>query len=220
MVWVRDHLDDIWTYAVQHAWLAGVPLVLGLLLAVPLGWLSRKYGWLYTPLVAGTGLLYTIPSLALFILMPLVLGTQILDPVNVIVAMTIYTVALLVRTVADALRAVPDSVIASATAMGLRPMRRFFTVELPLAVPVISAGLRVAAVSNVSIVSVAALIGVPQLGSLFTDGFYRDFLDPIVAGLVACVLLALIFDLVIVLVTRMLTPWLRSDAARAGRTTA
>ena len=80
--------------------------------------------------------------------------------------------------------------------MGLRPLRRLFTVELPLAVPVISAGMRVAAVSNVSIVSVAALIGVPQLGSLFTDGFHRDFLDPIVAGLVACVLLALVFDLV------------------------
>ena len=82
--------------------------------------------------------------------------------------------------------------------MGFGSLRRLFTVELPLAVPVIAAGLRVAAVSNVSIVSVAALIGVPQLGSLFTDGFYRDFLDPIVAGLIACVLLALVFDLVIV----------------------
>ena len=212
MDWVGGHLDDIWSYTVQHAWLAGVPLVLGLLLAVPLGWLSRQYRWLYTPLVVGTGLLYTIPSLALFILMPLVLGTNILDPVNVVVAMTIYTLALLVRTVADALRSVPDSVIASATAMGLRPLRRLFTVELPLAVPVISAGMRVAAVSNVSIVSVAALIGVPQLGSLFTDGFQRDFLDPIVAGLVACVLLALLFDLLIVLATRLLTPWLRTGA--------
>ena len=216
MDWVLDHLDDIWSYTVQHAWLAGLPLVIGLLLSVPLGWLSRQYRWLYTPLVVGTGLLYTIPSLALFILMPLVLGTTILDPLNVVVAMTLYTLALLVRTVADALRAVPDTVIASATAMGLRPMRRLFTVELPLAVPVISAGLRVAAVSNVSIVCVAALIGVPQLGSLFTDGFYRDFLDPIVAGLVACVVLALLFDLLIVLATRLLTPWLRTGAT-AGR---
>ena len=213
MEWVLDHLDDIWSYMVQHAWLAGIPLLLGLLVSVPLGWLSRRYGWLYTPVVVGTGLLYTIPSLALFILMPLVLGTTILDPLNVVVAMTVYTVALLVRTVADALRAVPDSVTASATAMGLRPLRRLFTVELPLAVPVISAGLRVAAVSNVSIVSVAALIGVPQLGVLFTDGFQRDFLDPIVAGLVACVVLALLFDVVIVLVTRLLTPWLRTGGS-------
>lgn len=213
MDWILGHLDDIGSYTVQHAWLAGLPLVLALTLAVPLGWLARQYRWLYSPVVVGTGLLYTIPSLALFILMPLVLGTRILDPVNVVVAMTVYTLALLVRTVADGLGAVPDSVIASATAMGLGPVRRLFTVELPLAVPVIAAGLRVAAVSNVSIVSVAALIGVPQLGSLFTDGFYRDFLDPIVAGLVACVLLALVFDLVIIGLARWLTPWQRTGQA-------
>lgn len=207
MTWILDHLDDIGSYALQHAWLAGLPLLLGLALSIPLGWLARRRSWLYTPVVVGTGLLYTIPSLALFILMPLILGTRILDAENVVVAMTIYTVALLTRTVADALGAVPDEVVASATAMGLRAPRRLLTVELPLAVPVIAAGLRVAAVSNVSIVSVAALIGVPQLGSLFTDGFYRDFLDPIVAGLIASALLALVFDLVIVGLARRLTPW-------------
>lgn len=212
MTWILEHLDDIGGYTRQHAWLAGVPLVLGLLLAIPLGWLARRR-WLYTPVVVGTGLLYTIPSLALFILMPLFLGTGILDPVNVVAAMTIYTVALLTRTVADGLGSVPGDVVASATAMGLGPLRRLFTVELPLAVPVIAAGLRVAAVSNVSIVSVAALIGVPQLGSLFTDGFYRDFLDPIAAGVIACVLLALVFDLLIVGLERLLTPWQRTARA-------
>jgi osmoprotectant transport system permease protein len=212
MDWILDHLDDIWYLTRQHAWLSAVPTVLGLLLSIPLGWLARRYRFLYTPLVVGTGLLYTIPSLALFILMPLFIGTRILDPVNVVVAMTIYTIALLTRTVADGLGAVSDSVIASATAMGVGPMRRLFTVDLPLAVPVIAAGLRVAAVSNVSIVSVAALIGVEQLGSLFTDGFIRDFLDPVVAGLVACVLLAVVFDLVIVGVARWLTPWQRAGA--------
>jgi osmoprotectant transport system permease protein len=131
--------------------------------------------------------------------------------------MTIYTVALLTRTVADALASVPDDVIAAARAMGFGALRRFFTVDLPLAVPVIGAGLRVAVVSNVSIVSVAALIGVPQLGSLFTDGFQRDFLDPIVAGVIGCVLLALIFDLAIVLAVRLLTPWTRADGAAEQR---
>jgi osmoprotectant transport system permease protein len=213
MDWIFGHLDDIGGYTLQHAWLAALPLVLGLLIAVPLGWLAQQRSWLLTPIVVGTGLLYTIPSLALFILMPLLLGTQILDPFNVVVAMTIYTVALLTRTVADGLGAVPEAVRASATAMGLRSIRRLFTVELPIAVPVIAAGLRVAAVSNVSIVSVAALIGVPQLGSLFTDGFYRDFLDPIVAGLVASVALALVFDLVIVVLARVLTPWQRAGAS-------
>jgi osmoprotectant transport system permease protein len=220
MDWILDHLDDIGEYAVQHAWLAGLPLLLGLVVAVPLGWLAQRRRWLYTPIVAGTGLLYTIPSLALFILMPLVLGTRILDAENVVAAMTIYTVALLTRTVADGLGAVPDDVVAAATAMGLGPLRRLLTVELPMAVPVIAAGLRVAAVSNVSIVSVAALIGVPQLGVLFTDGFYRDFLDPIVAGLVASALLALLFDLVIVVLARWLTPWQRTpDAAGAAAAT-
>jgi osmoprotectant transport system permease protein len=210
MTWAADHWSEVLHLTWVHAVLAGVPLLLGLALAVPLGWLARRHGWLYPPLVIGTGLLYTIPSLALFILMPLLLGTTILDPLNVIVAMTIYTLALLTRTVADALAAVPGSVTAAATAMGLGPLRRLTTVELPLAVPVISAGLRVAAVSNVSIVSVAAVIGVSQLGSLFTDGFQRNFVDPIVTGLVACVLLALAFDAAILLATRLATPWQRA----------
>ncbi|MFT4110969.1 ABC transporter permease [Propionicimonas sp.] len=195
----------------NHAVLAVVPLVIGLVLAVPLGWLARRYRVLRTPLIAGTGLLYTIPSLALFILMPLILGTGILDPVNVVVALTIYTVALLVRTVADGLASVPEEVLQAATAMGIGRVRRFFGVELPLAVPVVAAGLRVAAVSNVSIVSVAALLGVPQLGSLFTDGFARDFLDPIVVGILACIVLALALDLAILAGSRVLTPWLRAS---------
>ncbi|HSK34968.1 MAG TPA: ABC transporter permease subunit [Propionicimonas sp.] len=197
----------------NHAVLALVPLVVGLLLAIPLGWLAKRYRVLYSPLIAGTGLLYTIPSLALFILMPLVLGTGILDPVNVVVALTIYTVALLVRTVADGLGSVPDDVVQAATAMGIGRVRRFWSVELPLAVPVIAAGLRVAAVSNVSIVSVAALLGIPQLGSLFTDGFARNFLDPIAVGIVACMVLALAMDLAILWMSRAATPWLRTRVA-------
>lgn len=210
MKWFLGHLDDITALMVNHAVLALIPLILGLVLAIPLGWLARRYRVLYTPLIAGTGLLYTIPSLALFILMPLILGTGILDPLNVVIALTVYTVALLVRTVADGLGSVPDEVIQAATAMGIGPVRRFFGVELPLAVPVIAAGLRVAAVSNVSIVSVAALLGIPQLGSLFTDGFARNFLDPIVVGILACMVLALVLDLAILAISRGLTPWRRT----------
>jgi osmoprotectant transport system permease protein len=198
--------------AVQHSLLAGIPLVLGLLLSLPLGWVAVRWRWSYPPVVAGTSLLYTIPSLALFILLPGILGTRILDPVNVLVAMTVYTVALMTRSVADGLASVPDHVEQAATAMGYRPLRRLVAVDLPLAVPVIAAGLRVAAVSNVSMVSVAALIGVPQLGSLFTDGFNRNAMGPLVVGVVACVLLAVLFDLVILLVSRVLTPWQRAHA--------
>jgi len=213
VIWLRDHFGEVLSLTVQHIYLAGAPLILGLLIALPLGWLARRYRGLYPVLIIGTGLLYTIPSLALFIMLPLLLGNGVLNPINVLVAMTIYTVALLVRTVADGLGAVPDAVNQSATAMGYKRGRRFLSVELPLAVPVISAGLRVAAVSNVSIVSVAALIGVPQLGSLFTDGFNRSFMDPIVAGIAACVLLALLFDGTILGLTRLVTPWQRADKA-------
>jgi osmoprotectant transport system permease protein len=209
MTWFLGHLPQVGGLLLTHAVLAVIPLVVGLALAIPLGWLARRYRVLRTPLVAGTGLLYTIPSLALFILMPLPLGTGILDPLNVVVALTVYTVALLVRTVADGLAAVPDDVLQAATAMGIGRGRRFFGVELPLAVPVIAAGLRVAAVSNVSIVSVAALLGIAQLGSLFTDGFARNFLDPIIVGIGACMVLALALDLAILVISRVLTPWLR-----------
>lgn len=206
-------LAEVADLALQHAYLAGVPLLLGLLISLPLGWLALRRRWLYPPLVAGTGLLYTIPSLALFVLLPGILGTRILDPINVIAAMTLYTIALLTRTVADGLGAVPEHVRQAATAMGYGRGRRFFAVELPLAVPVISAGLRVAAVSNVSMVSVAALIGVSQLGLLFTDGFSRGAMGPILVGIAACVLLATLFDLLILAATRTLTPWLRAVRA-------
>lgn len=210
MEWFLDHIPEVTELMGNHARLAALPLLYGLLIALPLGWLARRHKVLYTPLTALAGLLYTIPSLALFILMPLVLGTGILDDVNVVVALTLYTVALLVRTVADGLGSVPEEVNQAASAMGIGRVRRFFTVELPLAVPVIAAGLRVAAVSNVSIVSVAALIGVPQLGSLFTDGFARDFPTEIVVGIAACIVLALAFDLLIIGATWLLTPWQRA----------
>lgn len=217
MTWFLEHLDLVGEYAWRHAYLAVVPLILGLLLAIPLGWLARRVPWLRTPIVAGSGLLYTLPSLAVFILLPGLIGTQILDPLNVLIAMTVYTIALLVRTVVDGLDSVPQEVRLAATAMGYRGLRRFAAVELPLAVPVITAGLRVAAVSNVSIVSVAAIIGVQQLGSLFTDGFNRAFLAPIIVGLVACVALALFLDLLIVWGSRVLTPWARTVRAGGSR---
>ncbi len=207
---IRDRPDDLiaWTWA--HVWLSVLPIVLGLVIAVPLGWVAARYRWTYPPLTNLAGLLYTIPSLALFVVMPSVIGTKILSPINVVVALTVYTVALLVRVVADALNAISPEVRASATAMGFTGFGRFLRVELPIAVPVIVAGLRVAAVSNVSLVSVAALIGVSQLGSLFTEGFQRNVLGLVLLGIVLCLLLALVLDVLIVAAGRLLTPWQRA----------
>lgn len=215
MSWLADNWDTVLTLAWRSLYLAGIPLVLGFVLSVPLGWAASRWSRAYPAIITTTGLLYTIPSLALFVIMPVVLGTKILDPVNVIVAMTVYTVALLARTVADGLNSVPDDIAQAATAMGYKGVRRLFGVELPLAAPVIAAGLRVAAVSNVSIVSVATLIGVSQLGDLLVDGFNRVIWGELLSGIVACVLLALAFDAVIVLGTRVVTPWLRVQGARA-----
>ncbi|WP_420120145.1 ABC transporter permease [Nakamurella sp.] len=210
--WLARNAAQIWTWTLDHIWLAAAPTVLGLLLALPLGAIANRYRWSYATLITLAGLLYTIPSIALFVVLPGLLGTRILDPVNVVVALTLYTLALMVRVVADALAAVPPLVVASATAMGYKPLRSLVTVQLPLAVPVIGAGLRVAAVSNVSLVSVAALLGIPQLGQLFTVGFQLDFVTPIIAGIVLCLVLAGIFDGIIQLVVRLSTPW-----ARVGR---
>jgi osmoprotectant transport system permease protein len=130
----------------------------------------------------------------------------------VAIALTIYTVALLVRIIADGLSAVQEETLAAATAMGYRPVQLLLRVQLPIAVPVIGAGLRVAAVSNVSLVSVASIIGVSQLGQLFAESNSTAQIPPAVVGLILFVALALIFDAVIFVGIRVLTPWTRSAA--------
>lgn len=204
------HRDTVLQWLGWHAWLSVVPVVLGLVVALPLGWVAHRYRWLRGPLVSLAGLLYTVPSLALFVLVPLVLGTRILDPVNVVVALTVYSVALLVQVVADGLAAVPADVEAAARAMGYGGLQRLVAVQLPLAVPVIVAGLRVATVSNVSLVSVSALLGVPQLGQLFTEGFGRQYTAPVVLGIAGCLALAVVLDVLLVTGGRLLTPWRRA----------
>ena len=214
--WIPRNVDLIVDRTVEHIWLALVPVFLGLIVSVPLGWLATTTATARNVVITVTGLLYTVPSLALIVMLPLVLGTQILNPLNVVVALTIYTVALLVRSVADALDAVPGVVIDAATAMGYSQLRRFVAVELPLAIPVIVAGLRVAVVSNTSLVTVGALVGLGGLGQLFTEGFQRDIPSEILAGIVLVLLLALVFDAVLTLVGRAVTPWTRVGAG-AGR---
>jgi osmoprotectant transport system permease protein len=210
--WIPLNADRIVALLVEHVRLALIPVLAGLLLAVPFGWLANRYRPARAVLIPAAGVLYTVPSLALFVVLPGILGTQILSEINIVVALTIYTVALLVRTVADALAAVPALVVAAATAIGYRPVRRFIDVELPLAVPVLIAGLRVATVSNVSLVSVGALIGVGGLGELFTEGFQLNFPTEIITGIVLIMLLALVGDALLLGIGRVTTPWSRVGA--------
>ena len=199
----------------QHLWLALLPVAIAFLLSLPLGWLVVRFGWVRHPMLTASSIVYTIPSLALLLLLPGVIGTSILDPVNVVIALTLYSLALLVRTTADGLASVEPQAIQAAVAMGYTPWRRWFSVELPLSLPVVLAGLRVATVANISMVTVSALLGIDSLGSLFTRGFQLNFYTPpIVIGLVLSVLLALTADLAIVLAQRALTPWARVGASR------
>ena len=204
---LKDNANTIVGWFGWHVWLSVIPVVIGLVIALPIGWVMNRYRWAYPPLVSIAGILYTIQSIALFVVLPGVLHTKVLSPVNVVVALTIYTLALMVRVVADGLASVPSDVAQAATAMGYRGLQRLIKVELPIAVPVIAAGLRVATVANVSLVAVAALVGVPQLGQLFTNGFQVASYTQIAAGIVLCVLLALILDTAVLVGTRLLTPW-------------
>ena len=219
MNWVLANLDVVGRHTVSHLVLALPPIVLSLLLAVPLGWLANRVRWLRTPLLTGAGLFYAIPSLPLFVVLPVVIGTGIRDPINIIIALTLYGLALLVPIAADALRQVDARILDAADAMGYPPMRRFVTVDLPLAGPALLAGLRVVAVSTVSLVTVGAVLGVPSLGMLFTDGFQRGIIAAVLTGIVATVALALVLDGLIVLAGRLLLPWTRRSP-RADRTLA
>jgi osmoprotectant transport system permease protein len=213
--YLSNNWETVLTALQQHIWLALLPVLIGFVLALPIGYLGVRFPWLYHPLVNTCGVLYSIPSLALFVFLPVVLGTKILSPLNIVVALTIYTVALLARTVADGLRSVDPLVVQSATAMGYRRLRRLIDVELPVALPVILAGLRVATEANISLVSVGALIGVGGLGQLFTRGFQLFYVEPILVGIVLSVLLAGLADLTIVLIQRLVTPWTRFQGGAA-----
>jgi osmoprotectant transport system permease protein len=196
----------------QHIWLALAPVVLGSLLALPFGYLAVRKPLLYQPVVNVGGIIYSIPSLALFLMIPAVLGLQVLSPINILAGLTLYTMALMARTIADALLSVQGETTQAAYALGYRPFRQLLGVELPMALPVIFAGLRVATVSNVSLVSVGAIAGNGGLGALFTRGLQLGFIEPILIGIILSVLLAGLCDLGIVLTQRRLTPWSRVGA--------
>ena len=207
--WIQRNLAMIGNLLVEHIILSVLPVLIALVVSLPLGFLVFKTKRVANVILAFLGVIYSIPSLALFVMMPLILGTKILNPVNIVVALAIYSIALLVRSVVDGLRSVPASVKQSASAVGYGWLRRLFRVELPLAMPVIYAGLRVVTVSNIALVSVAVLIGSGALGKLFDLGFGSFFYTPIIVGLVLMLALALVADAMILLIQRGTLPWFR-----------
>lgn len=210
MNWTLSNLDLILELTLNHIRLAILPIVISFVLAIPFGWLANRNKTLRAIVITGGSLLYTIPSLPLFVILPIVIGTRVLDETNLIVALSIYGVALMVRSATDGLAAVNGQTVDAATAVGFSTWARFWRVELPLAGPVLLAGIRVVSVSTIALVSVGVIIGSDNLGYLFQNGRQRGILEEVVVGILISLVLALIFDVIIVLIGRVLMPWNRS----------
>jgi osmoprotectant transport system permease protein len=204
--WIADHIGLFGELLTEHLYLAVLPVVYGLSISIPLGIACVRWPRLYPPVLASTSILYALPSIALFVFL---LDYTGLSAATAIIPLTVYTLSVLVRNVVDGLRSVPESVRQSAIAMGFSSLRRLVQIELPVAVPVVIAGVRIATVSNISLVSIASLIGLGGLGQLFTDGFQRGFATPIVVGIALTVALAVTADTLLVAAQRVLTPWAR-----------
>ena len=212
MTWLSSNWGVIGSLTLTHLWIALPVIALSVLFSVPIArWaaFSPRGSWVLSTLSA----LYAVPSLPLLIVIPVIVGVALRSPINMIIVLTLYGVAVLVRQVAEGFRAIPRTTLQAANACGYSLPRRFVEVELPLATPVIVAGTRVVATSTVSLVTVGAFIGVRSLGTLFTDGFQRGIIAEVVAGLVATVLLALVIDALVQGVGWALTPWTRRGLA-------
>jgi len=217
VTWLFNNGDLIGQLVVAHLLIAIPPIILSFVISVPIGWAANRFSWSRGTLLTVLGLLYAIPSLPLFIILPLIIGTGLRDSVNLVVALTLYGIALMVRTSADGLSSVDPDVRQSASAVGFSARSQFFRVELPLAGPVLLAGIRVVAVSTISLTTVGAVIGIDSLGSLFTDGFQRGIAVEILAGIVLTIILALGIDALLVLLGRVLLPWVAVNSGRVAR---
>lgn len=201
---------DLTDALVQHLGIVVASVLLGLAVAVPLALLARRYRKLEGVIVGTTTALYTIPSLALFSLLVPVTG---LGVTTVVIGLGIYSLTILVRNILEGLRAVPADVRESALGMGYAARRMLWRVEVPLALPAIMAGLRVATVSTVALTTVGAILDYGGLGDLLVDGTRTNFKAQVLATSVLCVLLAVALDLLLVGLQRLLTPWTRTRAA-------
>lgn len=221
MNWISNNVPLILERTGEHLAIAIPAIILSFLVSIPIGWVATRYSWSRGTVLTLVGLLYALPSLPLFFVLPLILGTGLRDPINVTVGLTLYGIALMVRSAADGFSSVDSHVEQSASAVGFSAVQRFWRVELPLAGPVLLAGVRVVAVSTISLATVGAILGIGSLGSLFTDGFQRNITAEILTGIVMTVALALLIDLLLVAIGRLLMPWARATSpqrlARAGQ---
>lgn len=205
--YVVDRQDSLIDATGEHLYITVVAVALGFIVALPLALLARRYVRLEGPILSVTTILYTVPSLAMYSLLVQYTG---LTAWTIIVGLGLYTLAILVRNIRAGLRAVPDDVRESAIGLGYGRTGLLFKIELPLALPVVMAGLRIATVSTVALTTVGTIVGFGGLGDLLSGGIDTDFKAQILTASVLCVVLAVVLDLILVAVQRILTPWTRA----------
>jgi osmoprotectant transport system permease protein len=207
--WIGRNMDQIIDRTWEHIGLTAVSVGLGLVISVGLSIVALRWRWTYSPITWVTGLLYTIPSLALFAILVPIVG---LNATNAVIALTSYTLLIIIRNLVAGIDGVPSSVIEAADGMGYTPQARFWKMEIPLALPAIVAGLRIATVTTVGLVTVTAVLGLGGYGFFILRGLNTFFWTQILVGVVLSVALATMFDVGFVWLERMLSPW-----ARRGR---
>lgn len=208
--YLTDYRSELVDATVQHLLITVSAIALGILVAFPLALLARRYGRLETGIVGVSTALYTIPSLALF---PLLVPFTGVSATTVVIGLALYALTILVRSILDGLRSVPDDVRESARGLGYGSASQLMKIELPLALPVMMAGLRVATVSTVALTTVGALVANGGLGNLIADGVLTNFKAELLAACLLCVLIAVLLDVLIVGVERLVTPWTRTRVA-------
>jgi len=214
MDYVWSHLDLIGQLTFAHIGLSVVPIILGFVISIPLGYWASKSRVARSVLLTVFSILYTLPSLVLFVAVPIALGLPILNSANVVVALTIYAIAIMLRSATDGFASVSSDVRESARAVGFAAWGRFFSVELPLAGPVLLAGVRIVSVSTISLATVGAFIGIDSLGNLFVQGHQLAYAPEILTGIVLVLILAAVFDVILTLIGRLLLPWNRRPSRR------
>ena len=211
--WIGDHLGQIRTQVAQHVELTVIAIVIGCAISFPLALLAHRKRWTYAPITWVAGLLYTIPSLSLFVILLPITGISV---TTVEIGLVSYTLLILIRNMVAGLALVPEDVKEAARGMGYSSGQMLWRVELPLALPVIIAGIRIATISTIALVTVGALVGKGGVGQFILEGLRTLFQTEIVLGAVLSAVLALAADALLSLLQRRLTPWSHGSAHRGN----
>jgi osmoprotectant transport system permease protein len=210
--WIRDHLNEVASRGLEHIWLTLWAVAIGLMISFPLAILAHRRRRLQGPITWVTGVLYTVPALATILLLVAVTGFSY---VTVIIPLTSYTLLILIRNILAGLEGVPDDAKDAALGMGFTPRQMLWRVEIPLAMPVIIAGIRIATVSTIGLVTIAALIGRGGFGQFILEGLDELFWTPLLLGVVLSVAFAIVADVLLIGIGKLLSPWAKAANLRA-----